>query len=156
MRRRTIYRFIVRSVPNPFMEALDCADPNLNTPVRSQTLTALQALALWNDLFMVRQSQEFAHRLEQETGDRRARIVARLSARARPRTRSIRARSPGRLRSQARPGARLPLALEHQRVRLRRLIYDTLASLRRDLTAAMAHPAIPAPSRIKPDGSGTA
>ena len=75
VRRRSIYRFIVRSVPNPFMEALDCADPNLNTPVRSQTLTALQALALWNDLFMLRQSQELANRLEQETGDRRARIV---------------------------------------------------------------------------------
>ena len=73
VRRRTVYRFIVRSVPNPFMEALDCADPNLNTPVRSQTLTALQALALWNDLFMVRQSQEFARRLEQTCRTTRAR-----------------------------------------------------------------------------------
>ena len=26
--RRTVYRFIVRSVPNPFLECLDCADPN--------------------------------------------------------------------------------------------------------------------------------
>jgi len=76
VRRRTIYRFTVRSVPNPFMEALDCADPNLNTPVRSQTLTALQALALWNDLFMVRQSQEFARRLEGIYRDRDAQIVA--------------------------------------------------------------------------------
>ena len=89
-----IYRFIVRSVPNPFMEALDCADPNLNTPVRSQTLTALQALALWNDLFMVRQSQEFARRLEQQHR-RPARAHRRgLSARARPRTRIRRARRP--------------------------------------------------------------
>jgi len=76
VRRRTIYRFIVRSVPNPFMEALDCADPNLNTPVRSQTLTALQALALWNDVFMVRQAQEFARRLEARPGDLAARIDA--------------------------------------------------------------------------------
>ena len=76
VRRRTVYRFNVRSVPNPFMEALDCADPNLNTPVRSQTLTALQALALWNDLFMVRQAREFARRLEQTMPDPRARIVA--------------------------------------------------------------------------------
>ena len=76
VRRRSVYRFIVRSVPNPFMEALDCADPNLNTPVRSQTLTALQALALWNDLFMLRQSQELARRLEQRSADPRARIVA--------------------------------------------------------------------------------
>ena len=76
VRRRTIYRFVVRSVPNPFMEALDCADPNLNTPVRSQTLTALQALALWNDLFMLRQSQSLARQLEKQSADDRARIVA--------------------------------------------------------------------------------
>ena len=76
VRRRTVYRFIVRSVPNPFMEALDCADPNLNTPVRSQTLTALQALALWNDLFMVRQSQAFARRLEDAAQRPGTRIVA--------------------------------------------------------------------------------
>ena len=66
----------MRSVPNPFMEALDCADPNLNTPVRSQTLTALQALALWNDLFMLRQSEELASRLERQSADNGARITA--------------------------------------------------------------------------------
>ena len=76
VRRRTVYRFNVRSVPNPFMEALDCADPNINTPVRSQTLTALQALALWNDLFMVREAQECARRLEQTISDPAQRIVA--------------------------------------------------------------------------------
>src|SRR5262249_38298810 len=76
LRRRSVYRFIVRSVPNPFMEALDCADPNLNTPVRSQTLTALQALALWNDLLIVRQSREFAARPARLTGDLRAQISA--------------------------------------------------------------------------------
>ncbi|MGO9914980.1 MAG: DUF1553 domain-containing protein [Isosphaeraceae bacterium] len=76
VRRRSVYRFVVRSVPNPFMEALDCADPNLNTPVRSQTLTALQALALWNDLFIVRQSQEFARKLEAAPTEPRARVAA--------------------------------------------------------------------------------
>ena len=76
VRRRTVYRFTVRSVPNPFLDALDCADPNLNTPTRSQTLTALQALALLNDLFMVRQSKEFAARLEGMTVDPSARIDA--------------------------------------------------------------------------------
>jgi hypothetical protein len=69
VRRRTVYRFTVRSVPNPFLDALDCADPNLNTPTRSQTLTALQALALLNDLFMIRQSQAFADRLELDASD---------------------------------------------------------------------------------------
>ncbi|MFN3651327.1 MAG: DUF1549 domain-containing protein [Armatimonadota bacterium] len=61
--RRTVYRFVVRSVPNPFLESLDCADPNISTPVRSTTLTALQALSLLNDPFMVRQSEYFAQRV---------------------------------------------------------------------------------------------
>lgn len=61
--RRTVYRFVVRSVPNPFLECLDCADPNINTPVRNTTLTALQALTLLNDPFMVKQAECFAERL---------------------------------------------------------------------------------------------
>jgi len=61
--RRTVYRFVVRSVPNPFLECLDCADPNINTPVRNTTLTALQALALLNDPFMLRQAEYFGERL---------------------------------------------------------------------------------------------
>src|SRR5260221_11924443 len=61
--RRTVYRFTVRSVPNPFLECLDCADPSINTPVRNTTLTAPQALALLNDPFMVRQAEYFAQRL---------------------------------------------------------------------------------------------
>jgi uncharacterized protein DUF1553/uncharacterized protein DUF1549/F5/8 type C domain-containing protein len=65
--RRTVYRFTVRSVPNPFLESLDCADPSINTPVRNTTLTALQALALLNDPFMLRQSEYFANRLRSAT-----------------------------------------------------------------------------------------
>jgi hypothetical protein len=61
--RRTVYRFTVRSVPNPFLDCLDCADSNLNTPVRTTTLTALQALALLNDPFMIKQAEYFAERL---------------------------------------------------------------------------------------------
>jgi hypothetical protein len=61
--RRTVYRFVVRSVPNPFLESLDCADPNINTPVRNTTLTALQALALLNDPFIIKQAECFAERL---------------------------------------------------------------------------------------------
>ncbi len=67
--RRTVYRFIVRSVPNPFLDCLDCADPNLATPVRNTTLTALQALALRNNPFMVRQAKHLADRLEAESSD---------------------------------------------------------------------------------------
>ena len=62
--RRTIYRYVVRSVPDPFLEALDCPDASLKTPVRQQTLTALHALALLNDPFMIEQAKRFAQRLE--------------------------------------------------------------------------------------------
>ena len=64
--RRSVYRFMVRSVPDPFMEALDCADPSLLTPKRNVTLTALQALATLNNQFVVRQCEHFAERLAKE------------------------------------------------------------------------------------------
>ncbi len=43
--RRSIYSFIVRSVPDPFLERLDCPDPSVLTPKRSTTITPIQALA---------------------------------------------------------------------------------------------------------------
>jgi hypothetical protein len=69
-RRRVVYRFIVRSVPNPFLDCLDGADPNANTPVRNTTITALQALTLRNDPFVIAQSEAFADRLRALGGDR--------------------------------------------------------------------------------------
>ncbi len=65
--RRAVYCFQVRSVQNPFLECLDCADPNINTPVRNTTLTALQALTLWNDPFMIQQSEIFADKLQKQS-----------------------------------------------------------------------------------------
>lgn len=64
--RRAIYRFIVRSMPDPFMSTLDCADPSQSVPVRNETVTALQALSALNNPFMVRQSAYFADRLQLE------------------------------------------------------------------------------------------
>jgi hypothetical protein len=64
--RRSIYRFIVRSAPDPFMDALDCPDANVLTPARNATTTALQALAALNDAFVIRQSEQFAARLQRE------------------------------------------------------------------------------------------
>lgn len=61
--RRTVYQYTVRSVPDPLLDCLDAADPNANTPVRNTTLTALQALALRNDPFMLHQAAYFAERL---------------------------------------------------------------------------------------------
>jgi hypothetical protein len=74
--RRTVYRFTVRSVPNPFLESLDCADPSLQTPVRGTTLTALQALALLNDPFMLRQAELFAVRLRRVGDDPEKQVEA--------------------------------------------------------------------------------
>ncbi len=61
--RRSVYRFIVRSVPDPFMECLDAPDPSLLAPKRNATLTALQSLTLLNNRFMLSQSRHFAERL---------------------------------------------------------------------------------------------
>jgi hypothetical protein len=74
--RRTIYRFVVRSVPDPLMECLDCADPSLNVPVRNTTITALQALALLNNPFLVRQAEHLAARVEPVGRDLPSRIDA--------------------------------------------------------------------------------
>jgi hypothetical protein len=67
--RRTVYRFVVRSVPNPFLESLDCADPNISVPMRSTTMTSLQALALLNNPFMVKQAEFFAERVQKQDAD---------------------------------------------------------------------------------------
>jgi hypothetical protein len=67
--RRSIYRFTVRSVPDPFMECLDCADSSILTPKRNSTLTALQALSMLNDRVMVRASEDFAERVAGLGGD---------------------------------------------------------------------------------------
>jgi hypothetical protein len=72
--RRSIYRFLVRSVPEPFMETLDCADPSQLVPKRNETLTALQALALLNNRFVLRMSDHFAERLQHVSVDPREQL----------------------------------------------------------------------------------
>ncbi|WP_435011155.1 DUF1553 domain-containing protein [Tundrisphaera lichenicola] len=67
--RRSIYRFIVRSQPQPFLTALDCADPSSGVDKRNESTTALQALALLNDRLMVSMAAHLAERLDQEPGD---------------------------------------------------------------------------------------
>jgi hypothetical protein len=62
--RRSVYRFLVRSVPDPFMDRLDCPDPSLITARRNTTITAIQALALLNNPFIVRQSEHLAERVK--------------------------------------------------------------------------------------------
>ncbi len=66
-RRRAVYRFLFRTVPDPFMDALDCPDGGAATPVRGESATAQQALALWNDAFLIRQAEHIAARLAADT-----------------------------------------------------------------------------------------
>ncbi|HZE98860.1 MAG TPA: PSD1 and planctomycete cytochrome C domain-containing protein [Planctomycetota bacterium] len=61
--RRAIYRWIFRTLPDPFMETLDCPDASLLTGARNVSVTPLQAMAVLNDRFVVRQSEHLAARL---------------------------------------------------------------------------------------------
>ena len=74
--RRSVYRFVVRSVPDPFMEVFDCADPSVSVPVRGETITAPQALALLNDPFVLRRAERLAQRVSAVQADLASRIVA--------------------------------------------------------------------------------
>jgi hypothetical protein len=86
--RRSIYRFVVRSVPDPFMETLDCPDASLLAPKREATVTALQALTLLNDPLVLRQAEHLADRIAHACGDTPAQIdqlfAIVLARRARP------------------------------------------------------------------------
>ncbi|MBX3437089.1 MAG: DUF1553 domain-containing protein, partial [Planctomycetaceae bacterium] len=65
--RRAVYRFIVRSQPDPYMTTLDCADSSQSTPRRDETLTSLQALSMLNSRFHLSSAAAFATRLESES-----------------------------------------------------------------------------------------
>ena len=72
--RRSVYRFIVRSQPDPFMTTLDCADSSQSTPKRDETLTALQALSMLNNQFNLVMAEHFGTRLENEADELPAQI----------------------------------------------------------------------------------
>jgi mono/diheme cytochrome c family protein len=78
--RRSVYRFLFRTLPDPFMEALDCPDGSQAMPVRGASVTALQALAMLNDKFMVRQAEHIAARIAREAGgpDQQVEVMYRL------------------------------------------------------------------------------
>ena len=72
--RRSIYRFTVRSVPDPLMDSLDCPDASILTPKRSVTVTALQALATLNNPFVLQQCEHLAARVA-SAGDLKKQIT---------------------------------------------------------------------------------
>ena len=74
--RRSIYRYIYRTVPDPFMDTLDCADASQLTPVRNVSMTALQALAMMNNRFILRQCEHLAERVAKTSPDLGRQIIA--------------------------------------------------------------------------------
>jgi hypothetical protein len=66
--RRTVYRINVNTAKSPLLDALDCPAPSLTMPRRRTTTTTLQALALMNDSFVLRQADRFADRVRRSTG----------------------------------------------------------------------------------------
>ena len=119
--RRSVYRFLFRTLPDPFMDSLDEADASQLTAARNESITPLQALALLNNPFVLRQSEHLARRLEQEQ--------PRLEDQVRRAFDLVFNRMPshdeladlGRLHAATRSGESLPAALQQQRVLVREL-----------------------------------
>ena len=65
--RRSIYRFVWRGVPDPFMDTLDFPDLGLLAPSRSFSASSLQSLALYNNSFVLHFSSELAKQITTPT-----------------------------------------------------------------------------------------
>ena len=72
--RRAIYRFVVRSQPDPYMTTLDCADSSQSTPARVATQTPLQALAMMNNGFNIVMAENFAERMRSHSAELPAQV----------------------------------------------------------------------------------
>ena len=67
--RRTVYRLWARCGNNPLLESLDCPDPSVMLPRRSQTITPVQSLSLLNNRFVEQCAERLSERVRQEAGD---------------------------------------------------------------------------------------
>jgi len=67
--RRSIYRFVWRGIADPFMEALDFPDLGLLAPTRGFSASSLQALALYNNDFVLHHSGAMAARVAGDVPD---------------------------------------------------------------------------------------
>jgi hypothetical protein len=72
--RRSLYRMWARGGRSPFLDTFDCPDPSATTPRRAVTTTPLQALTLFNNAFVLTQSDRFAERLRNEAADRTGQV----------------------------------------------------------------------------------
>jgi hypothetical protein len=109
--RRSIYRFVVRSQPQPFLTTLDCADPSLSVAARDESTTAIQALTQWNNRLVETFSLRLAARLDRENSD-----FAKVDAACRL--------ALGRLPTQAERAALLEHLQQHGTPSLARVVFN--------------------------------
>ena len=64
--RRSIYRVVWRGIQDPFMESMDFPDMALLSAHRPFSVSALQALSVFNNDFVLHHSQSLAERLTVE------------------------------------------------------------------------------------------
>lgn len=65
--RRSIYRVVWRGIADPFMESLDFPDLGLLAPKRGSSISALQALTLYNNDFVLHHSRVLADLLKHQS-----------------------------------------------------------------------------------------
>jgi hypothetical protein len=84
--RRSIYRFVYRGLPDPFLDALDFPDAAQLAPVRPFSASPLQALALFNSDFVLHHCARMAARLDEAhpTSGERVREAVRLAFQREP------------------------------------------------------------------------
>ncbi len=68
-RKRSIYIYQQRSLSMPFMQAFDALVCEQSRPKRRASITPLQALAMYNGLFVNQESRHFAKRIRTQAGD---------------------------------------------------------------------------------------
>lgn len=61
--RRSLYRFIFRTLPDPLMKAMDVPEGEQCMPVRTVSTTSVQAFALLNNPFVLRTAEHIAKRV---------------------------------------------------------------------------------------------
>lgn len=69
LHRRSIYRLIVRSQPQPFLTTMDCADPSIRVDKRNESVSSAQALAQWNEALVLAMAGELGKWIETQPGD---------------------------------------------------------------------------------------
>ncbi|WP_422926314.1 PSD1 and planctomycete cytochrome C domain-containing protein [Singulisphaera sp. PoT] len=74
-RRRSVYRYIFRTRPDPLLEALDCPDASQSAPARATSMSPLQALSLWNNKFTLRHAEHLAALASSWTPDAETQVV---------------------------------------------------------------------------------